>query len=331
MTRHSSSSFSPRPLPGLRQLSDSVYVYEPADDGTRPGPARELVPHDEGVTEAPLASLEATAPKWIILVTWMGAAPRHILKYVAGYQILFPASRLLLIRSSAPDMFWRSRRVQQRRIDPGLAIINSTCPSHGTNSNDQHPHPSQIASPPKRPEILLHIYSNGGSHQACNLFRTYLDRTSWTLPRHVTIFDSCPGRGTFTRSMRALSSVLPRSPWLRIPLSLFFYIVLALYWLAYIPWGIPDPIERVRRDLNDASLMSEARRCYIYSEEDPMVDFHDVDAHASEAVHRGFAVRQEKFPGSGHCAHVRVGDGVPYWAAVRNLWDGGAIAGSDPS
>lgn len=97
--------------------------------------------------------------------------------------------------------------------------------------------------------------------------------------------------------MQTLSSVLTRSLWLRIPLYLLFlpsllHLALSLYWLAYIfAWSITDPIERVRWDLNNARLMSEARRCYIYSEEDPMVDFHDVEAHASEAVHRGFTVQ----------------------------------------
>ena len=120
--------------------------------------------------------------------------------------------------------------------------------------------------------------------------------------------------------MRAISSVLPPSLFLRIPLYIFFNMLLCLYWLAYIPLDIPDPIERVRRDLNDASLMSEVRRCYIYSDEDPMVDFHDVELHASEAARRGFTVQSEKFHGSGHCAHVRVGSGARYWDVVRNTW-----------
>lgn len=333
MTPHGSSSFSPRPLLGLRQLSDSVYLYEPAANVTKLEPASDHILNqaavsDEGATVAPLASLDPAVPKFIILITWMGAAPRHILKYVAGYQNLYPTSRLLLIRSSAADIFWRPKHIQKGRIDPGFAFINSICCGHGPNSQDNGSSSTQRVTPPEQAELLLHIYSNGGSHQASNFFRSYLERTSGTLPPHVTVFDSCPGRGTFRRSMRALSSVLPRSLWLRVPLYVFFYILLSLYWLAYIPWGIPNPIERVRRDLNDASLMSEVRRCYIYSEEDVMVDFHDVEDHASEAIDRGFSVRKEKFHGSGHCGHVRVGDGSQYWNAVRHLWDGAAAVGS---
>lgn len=84
-------------------------MYEPADNGTRLSSAIEPVPEqtdvfDKHIAEARLASLGPTVPKFI-LVIWMGAASRHSLKYVAGYQILFPAFRLLLIRSSAIDMF----------------------------------------------------------------------------------------------------------------------------------------------------------------------------------------------------------------------------------
>lgn len=331
MTSLRSSSFSSRPLLGLRQLSDSVYLYEPFDSVGNLEPAGDHVvnhaaPSDEGATVATFASLGPAAPKFIILITWMDAAPRHILKYVAGYQKLYPTSRLLLIRSSAPDWFWRSQRVQQSRIDPGIAVINSICRGHGPNSQSNRSGPTHRVSPPERAEILLHVYSNGGSNQACSLLRTYLERTSRTLPPHVTVFDSCPGRGTFKRSMRALSSVLPRSLWSRIPLYICFYILLSLYWLAYIPWGFADPIERVRRDFNDASLMSEVRRCYIYSEEDVMIDFHDVEDHAHEAVARGFAVQKAKFQGTGHCAHVRIGDGIQYWNAVRTAWNGAAGA-----
>lgn len=333
MTLPSSSSFSSRPLLGLKQLSDTVYLYEPFDSV---GSLESAVDHvfnqatasDEGATIATFASLGPAAPKLIILITWMDAAPRHILKYVASYRNLYPTSRLLLIRSSAPDWFWRSKRIQRSRIEPGIAVIKSACRGHGLNSQSNRGSLTHSVSPPRRPEILLHVFSNGGSQQACSLFRTYLEHTSGTLPPHVTVFDSCPGNGTFRRSMRALTAALPRSLWSRIPLYICFYILLSLYWLTYTPWGFADPIERVRRDFNDASLMSEVRRCYIYSEEDSMIDFHAVEDHAREAVAGGFAVQKAKFQGSAHCAHVRIGNGARYWNAVKSVWDGRAGAGA---
>ena len=123
----------------------------------------------------------------------------------------------------------------------------------------------------------------------------------WRLARHqrrVTIFDSYPGRGIFSRARLALSSSLPASPLLEVTLVGLIYLVLALYWLAYVPIGC------VRRALNDPTQMRDARRCYVYSEEDPMVGWHDVEDHANEAERRGFVVQTEKFSGSGHCAHV---------------------------
>jgi hypothetical protein len=97
---------------------------------------------------------------------------------------------------------------------------------------------------PERPEILLHILLQRRLPSSVPL-----DRTAWTLPPYV------------------------------IPLDVFFCIFLFLYWLAVHPLGHPRP-DRARRDLHDDSLMSEVRRYYIYSKEDPMVDFHDVEDHA---------------------------------------------------
>ncbi len=81
------------------------------------------------------------------------------------------------------------------------------------------------------------------------------------------------------------------------------------------PLGHPRP-DRARRDLHDDSLMSDVRRCYIYSEENPMVDFHDVEDHAGEAVHRGFTHIEREVPRErAHRTHVRIWPRFPLRAA----------------
>ena len=55
-----------------------------------------------------------------------------------------------------------------------------------------------------------------------------------------------------------------------------------------------------------------------------MVSSDDIESHALEARERGFIVSTEKFKGSGHCAHIRVGEGIRYWAIVRELWQQGS-------
>lgn len=59
---------------------------------------------------------------------------------------------------------------------------------------------------------------------------------------------------------------------------------------------------------------------YIYSDADRMVDWQEVEDHAADARSRGFVVDLERFEGSGHAAHVRVGGGERYWQIVKDLW-----------
>lgn len=301
-------------LSALTQLSPSVYLSEPPQHAAAP-PA---ISSDE---QASLAISERVAPevacsipsppppppKLIILVTWMSAHPFHISKYVLGYRTHYSASRILVIRSSPPDLFYRRTRTQRRRVAPAISAILS---SYSATCHE--------------PQIILHVFSNGGSHQTRNLLLGYSETTSCLFPPHVTIFDSCPGRATFKRSVLALSSALPSFPPARLLLLVLIYVVVSVYWVVFIPFGIPDPIERLRQSLNCRTMMQgETKRCYIYSETDPMVGWHDVEAHARDAAEEGFVVQCEKFERSGHCAHIRVEGGMRYWAIVNTLWKAG--------
>lgn len=90
------------------------------------------------------------------------------------------------------------------------------------------------------------------------------------------------------------------------------------------PLGVPDPIEKLRRELNDRDVVKEASRCYVYSEEDQLVGWRDVEDHAREAEKRGFEVRRERMVGGGgHCAHARGEGGKRYWEVVREAWEVG--------
>lgn len=295
-------------LSALTQLSPSVYLSEPP-----PQAAPHAISSDQGANLAGAEQVGGTGlpsppssspPKLIVLVTWMSAHPLHISKYVLGYRTCYPASRILVIRSSPSDVFYRRTGTQRRRLAPAISVVLS---SYSATCND--------------PEIILHIFSNGGSLQTLNLLRAYGENNSCSFPPHVTIFDSCPGRATFKRCVLALSSALPSFPPARLFLLLIIYLVIAVYWVVFVPFGIPDPIERNRRALSSRTVMpKETRRCYIYSETDPMVGWHDVEAHARDAAGEGFVVQCEKFDGSGHCAHIKVGGGLRYWAIVNTLW-----------
>lgn len=301
-------------LPNWTQLSPSVYLSQ--SDSQPTAAATSTISHENDAKEHSTSStasipttLDLQPPKLIILITWMSAQPSHINKYILGYHALYPTTKILIIRSSPPDIFHRSKKTQRRRVAPAVSTIVASFP---------HTVP---ATKHENPELILHIFSNGGSHQARNLLLAYRETASTPFPPHVTIFDSCPGRATFKRSVLALSTGLPPSPPIRLPLLGLIYTTVSIYWLTHVPWHIPDPIERVRQALNDPELMEgEKRRCYIYSEADRMVGWLDVEDHARMAAEEGgFKVRKEKFVGSGHCAHVR-GAERRYWEVVAGFY-----------
>ena len=269
------------PFPGMTQVGPSIYSYVPLQER-----------HDP------------SAPNLVILCSWMAAHPTHITKYITSYQSLFPTAQILLIRSEAPDIIYRSRATLRRRIQPALDIVRSTC-----------------AKEPLSPEILLHVFSNGGSHQATNLLRNYLSTAGQRFPIHAKILDSCPGRGNFKRSYLALSAPFDRQPvYLRLPSSLAVVVVLCIHWILVTSLLFENPIETIRQGLNDKHIARETKRVYIYSDADRMVHWQEVEDHAAAAKRKGFAVDMERFEGSGHAAHVRVGGGERYWRIVKDLW-----------
>ena len=287
------------PFSTMMRLSPIAYIQEPRQISS-PSPSQLQDTGEE--------SSSRSAPKIIVLMTWMSAQPLHIAKYIDGYQELYPDSRIVLVRSAPADFFYRSTRKQNRWLAPVVDAVNASC----ATGND------------KSANLLLHNFSNGGFHHLLNLLRTYQEKTSRPFPAHVKILDSCPGRGTFQESINAVSASFPRSQPLRMILVALLYLVISLYWLTFVPYSIPDPIERIRRALNDKNLMStEARRCYIYSTKDSMVGWRDVEAHAQDAEGVGFVVRKERFDASEHCAHVRIDGSKRYWGIVQDFWQSG--------
>ncbi|KAL9042006.1 MAG: hypothetical protein Q9180_000902 [Flavoplaca navasiana] len=188
----------------MDQLSPSVYLLKPSMStkpfnlSTNSEPADSAPPQESVFGKGSASESSSHAPKIIILCSWMSAHPTHILKYVQGYRNLYPSSRIVVIRSAPQDLFYRRASTQQQHLVPVISAILSC---YSTSSDT--------------PSILLHIFSNGGSHQVRNLLLAYRKVTSGPFPPHVTVFDSCPGRATFRRSVLALSSALPSSGQIR--------------------------------------------------------------------------------------------------------------------
>ncbi|KAK0705494.1 hypothetical protein B0H67DRAFT_649820 [Lasiosphaeris hirsuta] len=236
----------------------------------------------------------AGAPQLILLTSWMGARDAHIAKYLAPYRALALQGRAGHPRSPNPPV----------HLPPLSPPSSSPSPSPSPSSSDT-------------PQLLIHLFSNGGSTTLAHL------RTLTPLPSHTLVYDSAPGQFTYTGSFAALTAGL--SGWTRAAFAPLVHAFCAWYWLVHNVFarGAGGPFAAVAAAHNEREgrARAEVRRAYVYSEEDKLVDWRDVERHAADAKSGGFVVRVEKFAGSAHVAHARRDEGR-YWGVVRETWEG---------
>ncbi|KAL9123679.1 MAG: hypothetical protein Q9217_006915, partial [Psora testacea] len=180
-----------------------------------------------------------TKGELIIICTWLGAAPKHIVKYTTVYQRIAPGARILLIESAVPILVSSYTR-QRAAIVPAASIVLDTLaecshpslpPNNNNNSNNNDDDddddndnaaggqpkstPSSISpeekDKPPSPKILLHMFSNGGTNTATQLLFVLNDRLRAPLPLlGGMLYDSCPAKGTYWKDHRAMVYSLPK-------------------------------------------------------------------------------------------------------------------------
>ncbi|KAM0082362.1 hypothetical protein ACKRZS_005434 [Fusarium odoratissimum] len=274
-----------KPLSYMEKLSNEVFAYRPSEP-TAPD-----------------------SPKIIIIASWTNALDSHIAKYVDKHKELFPTSQLVLVKSYNKNFF--DPKVLAESVKPAVPVVRASFPN-ATSSTAE-------------PGIMIHLFSNGGSSNISSLYDVYAATAQegedpW-LPPHVTVFDSAPGAQRLTNTAAFFKSTVPKSyRWVFMPLVYFvaaawqFTKVLGLTkdWLAF--WGSTHNTAEGKRE-------REIRRTYIYSEEDELIDYKDLEAQAAEAEKLGFDIHLEKFDGSLHVAHARK-DEARYWSVVQKTWSG---------
>lgn len=270
----------------MTKLSRFVSVYEPA--GSR--------------------DQDAASPRLIVVASWMDARDAHIAKYIDQYQALYPESKILLIKNTFSHILWESTAATEGQ--PAVSYVRSLMDS------------GYLSPSPSRPEILVHVLSNGGVASTKTLFNSYRQQTGRTFPSHTTIYDSCPGWYAYSNTQKVLMASVPKGvlSWIIAPfvhlLNMYFWIVISLGW----PYGLVTNAAFH----NNPKENQETNRTYIYSPSDEMVDWRHIEEHTRQAEVKGFTVKREVFPDSPHVAHVRA-DGRRYWKIVRETWDKGRM------
>jgi hypothetical protein len=241
------------------------------------------------------ASLDSEPTVTIVILFWMGATARHAAKYLAEYSSLAPRARIIFILTSAAQIMLRKSDESRRaRVTPAVEALLSA------------------SSGP----VFVHLFSNGGAFTLRHIAISYQSQTGKPLPTKALLMDSAPGSTSLSSSHKAFSYGFPKFIIFRILTSLLVRLGIVLAMLYCKLTRRKLPAEEAARVLNDAKLINwAAKRCYLYSEEDDLVPWQDVERHVADARGKGFDVSCEKFEGSPHVAHMRT-DPQRYWNIV---------------
>ncbi|OJA13018.1 hypothetical protein AZE42_03525 [Rhizopogon vesiculosus] len=255
-----------------------------------------------------------TSPDVILIFGWMGAQLRNLQNYTRVYTELYPKASQIVVRCN-PDVFWTTASTKHRRLMPVIDALEAL-------------HCLTPSSPPqKRPRILTHAFSNGGSLQL-TLLGNMLQRKygSASLRESFTsalIFDSCPAVGNLKTIKLAFSAVV-KNPFLRFIVLSFVYSLHVVGLCLSLLFGKRIMImENLRIELWNPRILPwmglHTPRLYLFSRKDKLIPWQDVTRHAEIAKERGMDVHCELFEESEHVAHIRL-EPERYWSSVQQVW-----------
>jgi len=307
-------------IPGFLLLGESVYLKAGMDDfALEPSPSSASGPSFSYASSTSLSAAQqrSDAPDLIILTSWTGALAKHISKYTTTYSQLFPHTPLLLITTTIADLTLRTTKHKLATLSPAVSYLRTVVASLDLNGLS--------------PRLLLHAFSDGGSHKAVCLARAFLQSTGAPLPLAATVLDSTPGIPRYGASVDAFARSVPAPPALGRPLGA---AVLGATWVFVRTFAGRENnvIESTRRALNDPALWGAGAgggaRTYVFSEADDVVAWRDVEAHAQQSAEElGLESLVVRFRDTGHCNHAR-GNEEFYWRAVLRTWEVGRRDGT---
>lgn len=256
-------------------------------------------------------------PALIVLCTWLGGATaKRIQRYTRGYNALWPRARILLIRTTAAEYaFWSVKSLQQK-LRPAHCEIRKTL----LNQNAAR--------------ILLHVFSNGGANTATQLAASMNGILqsighAHPLPLRQIILDSCPGDLSIHKTYKAAAHSIPATFPLRfLGCATLYLLVAGIAGMETV--GLRRPLGKSIRDgFNDHSMFpGHARRLYLTSRGDTIVDSGHVQTHRQQAAAAGLSTEELVFERAGHCSLV-LEDQEAYWKAIASCWQRSSRSSSD--
>lgn len=297
---------------GFSQLSQGVFLHSPSEQNSLPEKA------------TPTHS----SPDVIVICAWGFAHAKHVAKYIAGHQSLYPNAKILLIYNSVANIMWKSDSSQMQWFQPAAAVLRGC-----------------LDSTPDL-KVLVHLFSNTGSHSAVQLAEACQSSgPPFKLPVTSIIFDSCPSMPIFGPMANALVLGSP---------SKNRVISTMVRAVAYGIIGLSIAVEKAGLATHAATKLYTrlnstsdgfltcrdstgeqvpVSRTYIFGPDDEMIPVDQVIQHANIAIANMSAcgidraskyVMMEKFVGSPHANHIKF-EKERYWRIIEETWQRSVI------
>lgn len=249
---------------------------------------------------------QPVAGQLIILGTWMGAADKHIAKYIVLHRQQAPGVRILLLKSYVTSMI-SSYRSQQKAMVPAEHYLHQFLEECGYPGNQT-----------VKPRILLHMFSNGGTNSVTQLLVPLQKKIKAPIPFVGLICDSCPIGGSYFKTYHAFMHSVPKGA-ARVFAPVIIHILLSLLYLSIACGRYEQPEELWRKTLLDQNLIKSKKITYIASKTDVQTDWRDVVSHANDAKKQGWDVKEIIFDDTPHCNHYSKNEEI-YVDAIVNTW-----------
>ncbi|XXG96266.1 hypothetical protein Hte_002547 [Hypoxylon texense] len=279
------------PLDGFIKLGPNIFLYTPP---------------------------EYQAGRLVVLCTWLGAADKHIAKYADVYRTKAPNAKILLLKSVVGSMISSYSR-QRKAMKPAELAVCQVLDECGYLQSAGGTKGSR-----NKPQILLHLMSNGGANSATNFLVDFNQRFKIRLPLVGLMCDSTPNASSYRKTCRAFMYSFPYSFPLSLVTSAFVHVTITLLYLSIAMGRYEAPEDYWRKSILNAELIENERACYIASKADKMTDWRDVASHAEEARGKGWDVKEIMFDDTPHCNHIGKNKDI-YSSAVAAVWEGNKL------
>lgn len=274
---------------GFQKLSNQVYMQQ-----GNPGPG------------------EPSQPTTVVIYGWGDARPRHVAKYISGYRQLFPHARIVVVFSPILKALYQTLEARSKTMLPVVEAVHPQIPNEAEGES--------------RERVLLHVMSNTGGMNCAATMNAYTKHTGGKIfPHDMLVCDSTPGSTHFLPNVGPWSRAmaLGAARWLPWPFiitqalaAMFLGTLHGFGWLI----GATSAAEFSTGAVNDPRLSDvSAKRLYLYSKEDDIIHWEDVEKHAADARQKGWSVSAEMFEGTPHVGHMRA-QPEQYWGAIARAW-----------